>query len=131
MKKSEIIALLRDEPENLDVDKFIYTLWFRRKIERALNDVDRDEGIPHDLLPRSDGAASRREADEMIKRIHAAVGKLADAPESGRAVPEFPEGILRELLVESYRVVYRYLPEQDLVQILAVLHTSKLVPETD
>jgi len=131
MKKSEIVALLRNEPEDLEVDKFIYALWFRRKIERALAEVDRGEGIPHDVLPRTNGDTSGRKADEMMARIHAAVGKLADAPESGRGVPEFPEGTLRELIVEPYRVVYRYLPDQDLVQILAVLHTSKLVPETD
>ncbi len=40
MKKSEILELLRDEPEELDVDKFIYTLYLRRKLELALADAE-------------------------------------------------------------------------------------------
>ena len=47
MNKSQILELMRDLPEDLDVDQFIYTLWFRRKIERALAEADEDEGIPH------------------------------------------------------------------------------------
>lgn len=52
MKKSEILDLMRELPEDLDVDAFICTLWFRRKIERALVDAEYDEGIPHDELVR-------------------------------------------------------------------------------
>lgn len=33
MKKSEVLELLREEPEDLDVDRFIYTLHVRRQIE--------------------------------------------------------------------------------------------------
>ena len=52
MNKSQILEMMRDLPEDLDVDHFIYTLWFRRKIERALAEADADEGIPHDDLVR-------------------------------------------------------------------------------
>ncbi|MGH2586019.1 MAG: hypothetical protein ACRDJE_13990 [Dehalococcoidia bacterium] len=52
MKKSDVLELLRDEPEELDIDKFIYTLWVRRKIERALAEADEDEGISHEEFVR-------------------------------------------------------------------------------
>jgi len=47
MKKSDVLELLQHEPEDLDVDKFIYTLWVRRKIERALASPE-EEDIPHE-----------------------------------------------------------------------------------
>ena len=40
MKKRDILELIRDEPEDLDVDRFIYTLYVRRKIEQGLADAD-------------------------------------------------------------------------------------------
>ena len=52
MKKSEILELLQDQPEDLDIDKVIYTLWFRRKIDAALREADEDEGIPHEEVMR-------------------------------------------------------------------------------
>ena len=48
MKKSELLDLLRDEPEELDLDKLLYTLWFRQRLERALAEEDDDEGMPHE-----------------------------------------------------------------------------------
>ena len=56
MKKSEILDLLRDQPEDLDLDKFIYTLWVRRKIERALEKAEKDEGISHEDFVRESDA---------------------------------------------------------------------------
>ena len=40
VKKTEVLDLLNAEPEDLDIDKFIYTLWFRSKLERALAEAD-------------------------------------------------------------------------------------------
>jgi len=45
MKKSEILDLLRDEPEELDVDKFIYTLYVRRQIERGIAAADAGDEV--------------------------------------------------------------------------------------
>ncbi len=52
MKKREVLELLRDQPEDLDIDRFIYTLWFRRKLQRALAEADADEGTPHEEFVR-------------------------------------------------------------------------------
>ena len=64
----------------------------------------------------------------MVERIHATVERLRDFPESGRIVPEYPGSALREVIVPPYRVVYRFDAERDLVQVLGVLHGSRLLP---
>jgi hypothetical protein len=56
--KSDVLELLRDQPEDLDIDKFIYTLWVRRKIERALAQAETDEGMSHE--------ESARESDKWL-----------------------------------------------------------------
>lgn len=70
---------------------------------------------------------SRTGARRMVERIHDTVARLRDFPESGRVVPEFSDLSLREVIVPPYRVLYRYRREQDLVQILSVLHSSRLM----
>ena len=52
MKKSDVLELLRDEPEDLDIDKFIYTLWFRRQIELGEADIAAGRVIPHEEVVR-------------------------------------------------------------------------------
>ncbi len=64
----------------------------------------------------------------MVKRIQSAVAQLQAFPESGRIVPEYGLNELREVIVPPYRVVYRYLPERDLVQVVAVMHGRRLLP---
>lgn len=49
--------------------------------------------------------------------------RLADFPESGRSVPEFADPALRELLVSSYRVLYRV--GEAVVTIAAVIHQKQ------
>lgn len=46
-------------------------------------------------------------ADIVVRRIVAAVERLASFPKSGRMVPEFARPALREVIVRPYRVVYR------------------------
>lgn len=45
MKKSDVIALLRDQPEALDIDKLIYMLFVRRQIEIGLAQADGSDVI--------------------------------------------------------------------------------------
>jgi predicted RNA-binding protein YlqC (UPF0109 family) len=47
VKKSEIVELLRDLPEEIDVEKLIYTLYVRRQIEIGLADADAGRFITH------------------------------------------------------------------------------------
>lgn len=50
MKKSDVLEMMRDLPEEMDIDQFIYSLWLWRKVERAL--ADEGEDIPHEEVVR-------------------------------------------------------------------------------
>jgi addiction module RelE/StbE family toxin len=62
-------------------------------------------------------------ADALIERLILSVDRLESFPESGRRVPESRDPKIRELLVESYRVIYRL--KKGRVQILAVAHGAR------
>jgi len=70
---------------------------------------------------------SRQYAARMVRRIRAAAARLADFPASGRQVPELPGTPYREVIVEPYRVVYRYRPEDEVVLVMAVVHGRQLL----
>jgi hypothetical protein len=62
-------------------------------------------------------------AREFAERIFATTDRLKDFPLSGRMVPEIDNTSIREVIVQSYRVMYRV--EQVRVLILAVIHGSR------
>jgi toxin ParE1/3/4 len=62
-------------------------------------------------------------ADALIERLILSVDRLESFPESGRRVPESKDSKVRELLVESYRVIYRL--KKGSVQILAIAHGAR------
>lgn len=63
----------------------------------------------------------------LVERLFASVDRLGTFPESGRVVPEFQSADLRELIVGSYRIVYRL--GDDSVAVLTVFHGARLFPE--
>ncbi len=64
-------------------------------------------------------------ARRLASTIRARVARLEKFPESGRDVPEFPDSDLREIIVNDYRVIYRYLKAASRVEILAVRHGAR------
>ena len=66
-------------------------------------------------------------ADLNVRRIVAAVERLADFPESGRIVPERNQHDIREVVVRRFRVVYRLRSET--VEIATVFRGSQKFPE--
>ena len=54
--------------------------------------------------------------------------RLVQFPESGRRVPELPGTLYREVIVDSYRVLYRYDTTKQIVSIVAVTHGSRSLP---
>jgi toxin ParE1/3/4 len=50
---------------------------------------------------------------------------LARFPPLGRKVPEFEDENVRELLVYSYRIIYRLLPDEALI--VAVIHGKRVL----
>jgi toxin ParE1/3/4 len=54
---------------------------------------------------------------------------LADLPERGRLVPEFGDGVTREIVYRSYRIIYRADLEQKTVWVSRFWHAARGEPE--
>lgn len=66
-------------------------------------------------------------ARHQVEKFIATAERLRDFPESGQPLPEFPLFPHRELIVDPYRIIFRYLPESDRVVVVAVLHGKRLL----
>jgi len=64
----------------------------------------------------------------LVERLFAAVDRLSAFPESGRIVPEFQRPDLREVILGSYRIVYRLRDRR--AEVLTVFHGARLFPKT-
>lgn len=63
------------------------------------------------------------------EKVVLATRRLEMFPESGRIIPEVEDKMLREIIVQGYRVMYRL--EPDRVLILAIMHGSRDVAGQD
>ena len=63
----------------------------------------------------------------MVDRITRRSEQIADQPYSGRRVPEYDADDIRELIEIPYRIIYRI--KQDQIDIIAVIHGAKLLPD--
>jgi len=66
-------------------------------------------------------------AKRMIDRITRRSEQIASFPMSGRMVPEYEAGDIREIIEKPYRIIYRIKPDQ--VDVLAVIHCAQLLSE--
>jgi toxin ParE1/3/4 len=73
------------------------------------------------------GQDSAHYASVTVRQLIAAVDQLAGFPESGRAVPEFEDPQVREIIRRSYRIVYRLVAD-DLVHVLTIHHGTQQLP---
>lgn len=73
----------------------------------------------HDYIARD----SEHYATQFVSRIIEAVEKLPSFPEMGRKVPEGRSEIIRELLFQNYRIIYRL--KADKILIVTVSHGSR------
>lgn len=64
-------------------------------------------------------SAARQTLDAMLE----AASTLEKYSERGRVVPELGDPLIRELLVQPYRLIYRVGPAQ--VQVLAIVHQAR------
>ena len=62
-------------------------------------------------------------AASLIERLYDSVQTLEVHPRLGRKVPEIDHDLVRELIVERYRVVYQLF--RDRIEIVAVLHSRQ------
>jgi toxin ParE1/3/4 len=63
-------------------------------------------------------------AHQFRKKAETVLSRLGEYPESGRAIPEFPELPHREVIVRPYRFFYRVVGKT--VWIVAVWHSARL-----
>jgi plasmid stabilization system protein ParE len=61
----------------------------------------------------------------MVDRLTRRSEQIATFARSGRMVPEYEAENIREVIEESYRIIYRIKPNQ--LDILAVIHSSRLL----
>ncbi len=72
---------------------------------------------------------SRQYARHHIEKIYQSVERLRHSPESGRHIPEFPHLPHREIIVDNYRVIYRYAADRGMVLITTIVHGRRLLIE--
>lgn len=84
--------------------------------EQALADVEEIWGFIARDVPSF--------AELFVDRVFEAVERLADFPLSGRVVPELARQDVREVLLGSYRIVYRV--DEDVISIATVFHMARL-----
>jgi len=64
-------------------------------------------------------------AQRMVDRLTQRSEQIATFPWSGRKVLEYEAENIREVIEESYRIIYRIKPNQ--LDVLAVIHSSQLL----
>lgn len=81
------------------------------------------DGIYHYIAKDSPLYASRT-LDKLTRRAE----HLIDYPRVGRIVPKYDNPNLRELIVGSYRIIYRI--TSDHIDVLAVFHGAQQLPDS-
>ena len=76
-----------------------------------------------DFIAADDPAAAR----EWVARLQQRARSAADLPLAGRVVPELENPTVREVLLKSYRIVYRVLDSE--LHVLTVFEGHRLFPE--
>jgi toxin ParE1/3/4 len=66
-------------------------------------------------------------ARQMVDRLTRRSSQIAHSPLSGRMVPEYQAPDIRELIEKPYRIIYRV--KQDQIDVLAVIHGARLLPD--
>jgi plasmid stabilization system protein ParE len=54
---------------------------------------------------------------------------LIRSPELGRMIPEFEDPLIREIIVRSYRIVYRLNHSERIVEVIRFWHSARDVPQ--
>ncbi|HKB65628.1 MAG TPA: type II toxin-antitoxin system RelE/ParE family toxin [Pyrinomonadaceae bacterium] len=68
-------------------------------------------------------------AETFAYRLIAESDKLQNFSELGRIVPEYSVPTIREIIVRSYRIVYRVDHQRKLLEIARVWHAARGTPE--
>ncbi len=75
----------------------------------------------HDYVAQTSPEYARRIIDRLTKRSI----QISIFPFSGRAVPEYELNEVREVVEVSYRIIYLIKEDEDQLEVLAVIHSSR------
>lgn len=67
-----------------------------------------------------------RAARQWVERLRQRAHEVASTPRAGRRVPEIDRDDIREVLLRSYRIVYRVV--RDGIEVLTVFEGHRLLP---
>ena len=70
---------------------------------------------------------SSQYAQAFFERIHEALEYIKEFPQIGRKVPESKNPLDRELIVQKYRLIYKFLKEDNRIIIMTIIHGSRLL----
>lgn len=70
-------------------------------------------------------------AQQFIERLAARLGRLLTFPHSGRRIPEAEHNNIREIIYQGYRVIYQINEAQQEIIIVAVVHGSRDLTNTE
>lgn len=70
---------------------------------------------------------SRLYAKFQVERVIEAIERLNQFPESGRKIPELPQAPQREIIVDAYRIIYRFDAKNNRVLIVNIVHGKRLL----
>jgi toxin ParE1/3/4 len=87
----------------------------------ALSDL---ESIVAYIAPHNPGAAER-----LGTHLLDAAFSLGVLPERGRVVPEFHRPEIREIIIRSYRVIYRLNSTDKSVEVVRLWHAARGFPQ--
>jgi toxin ParE1/3/4 len=66
-------------------------------------------------------------AKQIVDKITRRSAQITAQPLSGRKVPEYDAEDVRELIERPFRIIYRV--KQDRIDVLAVIHGARLLPD--
>jgi toxin ParE1/3/4 len=89
--------------------------WTQNAIEHLVN--------IYEYIALNSPTYAKRMADKITRRSE----QIADHPFSGRKVPEYDAEDIRELIEKPYRIIYRI--KQDQIDVVAVIHGARLLPD--
>jgi toxin ParE1/3/4 len=92
------------------------------KVYWTNNSIDHLLGI-YEYIAQNSPVYAKRVVDKITRRSE----QIAEFPLSGRKVPEYKSEDIREIIEKPYRIIYRI--KSDQIDILAVIHGAKLLPE--
>ena len=66
-------------------------------------------------------------AKTFFESVHESIENLKLFPKIGRRVPESKNPKDRELIVQKYRIIYRFFKEEEKILIMMIIHGSRLL----